>query len=246
MQIEYTKSHYWLKPVGENILDPFSKSNREKLKSTLKRYEEEKITHTIEPVSDELLDWFEPLYTETLLKKDNPDIHDVRSNVTSSDINYYSLTLKQSNKNIGATIFSIKNWYLSIAHRVYPNFWPDGVKLRSNPSLLTEYFLAEYAKEKGIKFISHGKDRNPHGPNSYIGLASYKLAVGCKIFINSREEEFFTLDQSEIKTDTLVLHRPKEKIRITDATLFTSEENLDRYTQVTKFPDLLKVNVITI
>lgn len=246
MSIEYTNSHYWLKPVKENILEPYSKSNREKLKSTLKQYTEHNIEFEIAVVTETVLDWFIPLYTNLISSKSNPSLHDVRESTLEDDREYFALILKQDKVALGATIFSIKDWYVSIAYRAYPNNWQNNIKLRSNPSLLSDYFIAEYTQSIQKEWISHGLDRNPYGPNSYIGLAAFKLSVGCKAFIPTKTVATETLDTSEINTETLVLHRPTEKTRITEATLFVKPEDEEKYQQVTKYPDLLKVNIVHI
>lgn len=246
MSIDYTKSHYWLKSFTLDTLEPYSKSNREKLKSTIKRYSEYEIEYEVVPMTEEILTWFTPLYNEIISSKSNPVLHDIKSNTMSGKRPYFALIMKQSGVNIGATLFSVKDWYVSIAYRVYPNNWNNEIKLRSNPSLLSDYFLSEYTKSLDIKCISHGLDRNPYGINSHIGLASFKLSIGCRAFIPSIEAEIFSFDENNITTDTLILHRPSEKIRISEATLYVIEENIDKYSHVTKYPDLLKVNIVPI
>ncbi len=166
----------------------------------------------------------------TVYKKDTP-------------YSYYALILKEDGIPIGATIFSERKHTLSIAYRIYPNSWTMG-SMQANPSLYTEYLINMYAAERGFTMISHGRDRNPYGPNSYVGLAGFKLSIGCAAYIPLKSIPVEEFDTDNAQCDTFIFEYPQEGRRITKGYLICSEEMCERYMQNTKYPHLIEVETI--
>jgi hypothetical protein len=236
--------------VGQNYSDDlsliFGKNNLGRLRSTFKNIDASSVVHRIEPLTDEVLDWFTPLYLKTITNKDNPKLFDIRSTTIGkeSKYKYYSLTLLEDNIPIGGTIFSERGPILSIAYRIYPNTWKQN-NLQANPSVLAECLLNNHGVEHGFKTLSHGRDRNPYGLNAHIGLAIFKLSMGCSAYLPSTPYEIQTLDLNQVNQDVLLFKMPTEGDQITKGILYATEENLSNYMQVAKYPERLLVEIIT-
>lgn len=245
MKVTYASHHKWTRRILDDLLTPFGKNNTYRLRTTLKNIGDSTITHEFAPLTDETLEWFQPLYQKTISSKNNPKLFDIRSTTIGkvSKYKYYSLTLFEENNPVGATIFSERNSVLSIAYRIYPNSWTKS-NLQANPALYAEYLVNEYGLNGGFKTLSHGRDRNPYGINSHIGLAIFKLSLGCTAQLPKAEYEIKTLDLDDINQDILILKYPTEGEQITEAILYVSEENLPKYIQITKYPERLSVETI--
>jgi len=246
MEIKYASHHKWVRTISNDVSLIFGKNNLARLRSTLKNIDTSDVVHRIEPLTDEVLDWFTPLYLKTITTKDNPKLFDIRSTTIGkvSKYKYYSLTLLEDGTPVGATIFSERGSILSVAYRIYPNNWSQN-NLQANPSVLAEYLLNSHGVEQGFKTLSHGKDRNPYGLNSHIGLAIFKLSVGCSAYLPSTPYEIQTLDLNQVNQDVLLFKMPTEGGQITEGVLYATEENLSNYMQVTKYPERLLVEIIT-
>lgn len=244
MLITYPSAHKWVELVGAQPDSGLGKNNQARIRSTLKRIPETEISFNIEPLSEETLEWFMPLYTASIAQKHNPKIFDIRGTTIgkSSQYPYFALALYEAGHPIGATIFSERRSLISIAYRIYPLDWSQH-KLQANPSLYSEYLLNEYAWKHGFIKISHGKDRNPYGLNAHIGLGIFKLSVGCTPYLPTTSYEMLTLDLTAIDTDVLIMLPPETGAQITNALLYTKEEHFNRYSQITKYPERLSVEV---
>lgn len=244
MKIKYADHHKWVKTLSlDDNLASFGDSNKEKLKSTLNKINETNVTSIIESIDNEFLNWFVPLYSDNLLKKDNPKISPVREKVFNVDKEYLALKLYEDQLPIGATIFTHNGEFVSVAYRSYGNNWQTA-QLRANPSLYTEYLLEQYTREVDYKKILHGRDRNPYGTNASIGLAIFKLSIGCQPYL-SKTYEIGELDTESCSKDVLVFEYPDNTTDvITKGYLITSKETLPKWIPVTKYPHLLDVEII--
>lgn len=245
MNINYIPEHVWEKRVTDDPLSEMGKSNRARLRSTLKLVPESHITHSIEPLTDEIIEWFTPLYNTKISSKENPKLFDIRATTIGKDspYKYNALILSEGGERIGATIFSERPSLLSIAYRIYPNEWREA-KLQANPSLYTELLINEYAHAKGYTRLSHGRDRNPYGLNSHIGLAIFKLSIGCVPQIAKVPPPAETLDTEEASTDLLVFEAPTTERRITKGYLICTEAMREQYLQVTKYEEQVRIETI--
>lgn len=245
MKVTYASHHKWTRLIHEDLPKILGRNNTYRLRTTLKNIENTIITHEFAPLTDETLEWFQPLYQEAISSKSNPKLFDIRGTTIGkgSKFKYFSLTLFENGRPIGATIFSERNSILSIAYRIYPNSWTEN-NLPANPSLYAEYLMNEYGLAGGFKTLSHGRDRNPYGTNSHIGLAIFKLSLGCTAGLPTSGYGVNTLDLGTIDQDILVLKYPTEGTQITDAILYASAESMPKYEQITKYPDRLLVETI--
>ncbi len=246
MIISYATEHKWVEPILDDPMDGLGKNNRARLRSTLKNIYESGVTHSIELLTPEILAWFVPLYQAQISEKNNPKIHDIASNTIDkkTTYQYFALILKENGEPIGATIFSERKKILSIAYRIYSSNWKYH-SFQASPSLYTEYLINRYAYRRGYRQLSHGKDRNPYGQNASIGLALFKLSVGCSVFLPSADYETKTIDLDSVTEDLLIFEHPQDtEKRITKGYLCVSNESLARYENVTKYPAQIKIEVI--
>ncbi|HEU4677761.1 MAG TPA: hypothetical protein VFS75_03545 [Candidatus Paceibacterota bacterium] len=246
MKIKYASAHRWLKPVPNDALASFGKNSRARLRSALPKIAALPVRNEIAKLDEAFLERFLPRYEARIGEKRHPVVFDVRAKTLGSAKadRYYAMSLYEGDRFLGGTIFAIRKDRLAVAYRTYENAW-HGARLQANPSLYVEYCLNIHAKEIGVAYIVHGKDRNPYGVNSNIGLAAFKLAAGCHAEI-PRKFEIGELDTETCAEDALVLEYPGDEPRapIRRAYLVTTAETEAAWTQVVKYPHLLSVATI--
>ena len=247
MQVTFPSHHRWQKDISSGIEIDFSGRAAKKIHASLPILEENSINYSIETLAEDFFIDFMPLYTEQIGNKQNALLYDVKDKTLFNKTHsfpYYSFSLYESGVFIGGTIFSLRTNIISYAYRTFKNNWQQA-KVKASPAMIGEYVIAQFAAEHGKKFLSHGKDRNPYGLNAAIGLATFKLSVGCRPSVGKESEYTIQIiDTDIIIEDCLILEQPKEGTNITKAYLVTSPENLEKYIQVTKYPDQLTVEVL--
>lgn len=244
MRINFSTTHSWFKDVPEDPLVGFGKRDRNRVIRTTAHDEIGAVSHIIEPLSEIFLKWFTPMYNETISLKDNPRLFDLYATTIGANPNreYFSATILENDKPLGATIFSRRGGTLSIAYRILPRDWVDH-KFAATPSFYNEYLIQKYAHEEGYKKISHGCDRNPYGPNANIGLAIFKLSVGSHPAVPSFPE-IETIDSDDFNSDMLVFSAPESGRRIEKGYLITTPETEHKYSQLLKYEHLVPIEVI--
>lgn len=248
MNIAYPPFVRWMKPVPADILDSYGKKNQKRLSATLDKIGETDISHEIRPLDEDFLVWFEPLYRQNIGSKKNAAVHNLRSMTlenTESLSDYWCLTLKQGDTHIGGTIIGVREDRIMIAYRTYQPKWNDNVSLQANPSLYTEYVATAWAQELGKEWVSHGKDRNPYGLNANIGLALFKLSVGCRASVveDNPDYEPQQIECESISENALILEYPKEGEIIEHAILWIAREEEAKYAQLFSYSHLLDITV---
>lgn len=245
MIITHTNGHRWVKAVTQDPFSDFGRNTQARLRSTLKKIELYSVTYEIKELDEEFLSWFIPLYEARINEKSNPRVFDIRKKTLYRRVpkQYYSLVLKEAGIPIGGTVFSLSDDTLSIAYRTIANNWTQA-ELQANPSSYTEYVISLYAASLNKKFIVHGKDRNPYGLYSSIGLANFKLSAGCSPE-KPKKFKMMTTDTDTLTVDVLILEYPKDSSdQITKGYLIASKESIEKWTQVTKYPSSLQVDII--
>lgn len=247
MLIPFAPKHHWYKDVMEKPELLFGDKNRKRILSTIPKVDDHNISYELAQLDQSFLNWFTPVYINAIGAKPNAMVHNLYEatigNIESLS-EYWSFTLYQNNEILGATIFGIREDRIMIAFKTYQQKWLSGT-LQANPTLYSEYILAKFAHDKGKELMSHGTDRNPYGINAGIGLATFKLSTGYrpsvpKTVFETGSEIF---DTSTISEDVLLLHFPESEQLITEATLFTTPEAVDTYTQLLRYPERLHVHV---
>ncbi len=246
MIIEYANKHRWYKTLQADPLEGFGENSQARIKSTLKKVSSVGVVTTIQPLTKELLAEFLPIYKEEIDRKDNPKIFDVEEKTLGSAASrypYFYLSLHEKGAHLGGTIFAERPDALFVSYRAYRPDWQE-TKLQAKPALYAEYITANHAVRLGKSRISHGRDRNPYGLNANIGLAAFKLAIGCRVYM-LEEFELNQIDTDTIETDALVLQYPGDSIeRISKAFLITTKNTEHKWLQVTKYPQALEVETI--
>ncbi len=247
MEITYASHHTWVKPVSSDPLAFFGNTSTTRIKALLRCVDTYNIHIVISPLDQNFLDIFLPLYVERITQKENPHIFDIAEKTLISPTHqhpYFSCAVFEGDTFKGGTIFSVQETSISIAYRVFDNEWIHK-QSQAGPSLYAEYILALHAHTLGKETITHGKDRNPYGHNSSIGLALFKLAVGCTPK-KAKDFEIHTLDTDSLTRDILILEYPGDAIgTIQKAYLCATEETLPKWSQVTKYGTQLQVEILT-
>lgn len=243
MNITYANAHSWIKTITDDLLQNYGSSDKKRIRKALESVTELGITHEIAPANEDFFSWFTPMYEKTIRSRNNPNPRDVyRTTVGKEDtkLTYKALTIKQHGEPVGGAIFSLRKSRISIAYRIFNSTWNQGNKIAS-PALYGEYLLDHYSQQCGFNTLVHGQDRNPYGVNSAIGLATFKLAVGCFPKLPPTYE-LQQLNVDDITYDILVLHSPDTGNLITEATLFTKKEYLEKYTQLLSYQERLLIH----
>ncbi len=246
MQITYADKQRWLKNINPDIFPDFGKNNTKKLQSLFSFLNESEINYTVDLMAEVDVYQFESLYQKNLMNKHNPKPHNIHQTTLGKDVikfPYYILSLFEGKKMLGGTIFTLRDDRLSIAYRTYQSTW-DFATHKCSPALYAEYLITSVALEKGYTKLAHGIDFNPYGINSHIGVAIFKLSVGCCPDIET------THIHSEIDLDTLpygslILEYPKTNKKITRAYLVGDSSTAEKYEQVFKYPKQLEVTLYT-
>jgi hypothetical protein len=245
MQVTYPSHHSWLKDITSGLAIDFSGRTAKKIHATLPLLADFCVTYTIEPLRESFLSDFMPLYTSEISSKENALVQDIPGKTlynTTATAPYFCLSLRENGVFIGGTIFSVRSDRISYAYRTFQNSWVTA-PFKASPALIGEYAVAQFACDLKLPFLSHGKDRNPYGLNANIGLATFKLSVGCWPSV-SKGCEIKTIDTDTLTKDCLILELPPEGAKITKAYLVTSRATEAKHIQATKYPDLLQVEVL--
>ena len=161
---------------------------------TMKRLEKAKVLLAESPagfrfVCEEItpawLDKFVPLYEEYIGSKENAAVSHVREHITEEQAKgkkYETISLWEGEKFLGGVVYAVMPESIQVAYRVFPR--QLSVKLPVGMSYVAEDYLYRRVFELGKKKIVHGRDRNPYGLNSAIGLAEYKLKIGCSPLVS--------------------------------------------------------------
>lgn len=244
MIIAYPSHHRWVKPVISDPRALMGKKEQSRLRKTLGEIANSPIRVVFQSLNAEFLEQFMTLYDTRMATMKNPAHVDIiGSTLDQNEREYQSLALYDGDTFLGGTIFRIVNGELRIAYRVYEHLWRS-TPYSASPSHYTEYCTATYAYEHGLTSMSHGKDRNPYGPNSSIGLAAFKLSVGCSPRL-VRSSLLSSLDTDAVTEDMFVLEFPDNGEKaITHAYLIITRESEEKWMQVTKYPEQLTVSIL--
>lgn len=243
MKVNYANNHKWVKKIHPDIFPDFGKSSSKKIQKLLKLNERHPHTQcTFKPLDELFLDWFIPFYHEKINKKDNPNPHDVYATTlgkSDAKYTYYALTLSEEEIVLGGAIFTLREDRLSIVYRAFEDRWEDE-KLPGSPSLLAEYELTRYCLEHEKQVLVHGSDRNPYGINSGIGVATFKLSIGCQPELQ-KTYVVDTIDLGTVTQDVLVMELPEQGTKIVTAHLSTTHEQLHKYTQLLSYSQIIDI-----
>src|SRR3989339_475674 len=232
--IEYRKYITW-KIFLENIKDPyifFGKKPKKRIKRSLEKINAQaEYKFKIVDVDNSFLEKFTPLYKNNINEKFTPIIYDVVDNILENQKNgrqYKAISVFKKDEFVGGLIFSIRKNSLSAAYKVFPKEL-DNFKLPISPTHIAEYLFINYAINCGKEFISHGRDLNAFGFKYNIGLAIFKLSLGCIPFVSiSDNNEILTLSQFPDNKDILLFIGKDIDSQINQMILLSkqSEDNL--------------------
>jgi hypothetical protein len=246
MLVTHTDKHRWIKKIDPEIFPDFGKNNTKKIKSLLEKLPTTTITHTITLLTPEDIIWFEAHYNTNISAKHNPKPYDVYATTLGKEVinfPYYILSLFENGEPIGGTIFTLRPDRLSMVYRTYPSDW-NNAQEKCTPALYAEYLATAYALEQNRPYLVHGRDLNPYGVNSHVGVAIFKMSIGCYPDIKTTVTKTES-DLNMLPYGSLLLIHPTEGIRITKGYLIGDAETAQRYEQLFKYPHLLDVTLYT-
>ena len=246
MVITHTEKHRWIKKIDSFILNDFGKNNTKKIQALLSDVATSTITYSFSLLTKEHVDWFESLYNANLATKHNPQPYDVYKTTLGKDVinhPYYILSLTEQGTHIGGTIFTLRKDRLSMVYRTYPSTWIHNT-FKCSPALYAEYLATEYAVLQNKPYLVHGIDFNPYGVHSNVGVAIFKLSIGCHPEIKS-EYPLIHTDLNSLPFNSLILEAPVPGTHITEAYLIGDDETAQKYEQLFKYPERLHINLYT-
>jgi len=244
----FSSKHRWVKKIHPEILPDFGQNGTKKISKLLSNIDNTTINYTFSPLDEHFFTWFTPQYENQVGMKKNFSGHNV-INLTlrreNKKYSYFSLTVLESGQPVGGAIFTLRKNRLSVAFRIFKPDWGENPTVRCSPALFAEYLLARHAKENNLGHLAHGVDKNPYGIHASIGLAIFKLSVGChpEVTLNHEVKE---INISECPPDALILEYPTESRIITNATLITTTEALTKCEQLFKYEHLLRVKTVLV
>lgn len=229
-----------------SVEEIFSKKTYKKILSSYKRMLEFGYEFEIKIVTPDFIKIFLPLYENNILKKRNGNIRDVLKyyqNYKDTGIPFYCLILNFNGELCGALLFTERKDRLSAVVKYFPS--EAKCKLPSNITLVVEYLFFKEAYKLKKKGIYHGVDTNVFGVNSEIGLAMFKLQIGCRPHISSVDSTYSISDKFiwDEKEDVLIFHGSKPKEKIVSSTLYITDKQLFKNSQ-DKYGALLKCSDI--
>jgi len=207
----------------ESIGQVLSRNRQRRIEKALAALASRGYRWGIETVDEEYLDRFVPLYTRHIGAKANGVVFDVRAKITAGrerGRQFESVSLWRGDEFIGGQIYGLQREALSVAYRIFP--YDIVVKLPISCSYIAEHHLVARALELRKNKIIHGKDNNVFGLHSAIGLAEYKLNIGCVPRVSlARANHFLEVEALSLQQDALVFLAEEPRQVITAALLLT-------------------------
>lgn len=224
--------------------DVFSSSQRKKIRRALNALQQQsEYSFLIEKVDAAYIDTFLPIYHTFIESKKNGVLFDIALRLQSAmqaGISYESISLYQDQKLIGAFFYSLQEKHFSTAYKVFPRYCMVQ-NIRMQPTLLAEYFLYERALQEKKEYITHGRDINQFGKNYAIGLAIFKLQLGCIPKPSTREGIVWKSDiEYDDSSDQLVFVGDPKKESIDEMVLFSPKKIEDLQKE---YPELFQSSV---
>lgn len=245
MEIKYATKYVWLKEYNEKeLLCHYLKSDQKKIKKILNRIDELRITYVIEDASETFFSWFQTFYENKINEKKNAKICNVLEETMGRpgrSLTYKTLTIYQGKEIVGGCIFSDRGDYFSIAYRAFNYEWHKASQIAS-PSVFAEYIIDQYSIQSGKKKLVHGQDRHPYGLNSSIGLAVFKLSVGCKPML-PKNYTTASIETTLYTSDVLIFELPKEDQVVKTIHLILKENESNKYAQLLKFTENFDIKI---
>ncbi len=190
MEIVFPRYLSWRVPITQR--DPsyrFGKQTRTRIAKSTEILMSAGYSFIFEEITESYLEKFIPLYESFITSKERGTVFPVRDRVnegTENGKSFIALSLYKHTLYLGGLILSHDQegtQPLSVNYKVLPHTLEE--KIPISVSFVAESYLHTYAFEHGFSLITHGIDRNIYGYHSNIGLAAFKLQIGCNPWIPS-------------------------------------------------------------
>lgn len=200
-----------------------SKKKFERIQRSLRIIAASDYSFQVDSVDQLYLEKFFPIYKQQIEHKPHATIFDVAGVLAkkqSQGRKYEAISLSKNGDLQGGMIYSLRPNSLNVAFRIFPHLLT--ARLPIAPSYIAEHYLFNRALALGKEKIIHGRDRNPYGENSGLGVAEFKLSLGLIPYVSKSPRNQFRADtKPDPKNDTLVLLGEKSGERIEKAILLS-------------------------
>lgn len=193
----------------------------------------------LEPLTEELLDFFWEKYQAFLTQKPRGAIFPIRESIQKNMTEgkrYTMINLYNPKKEfVGGLIVSEnpKTHRITTAYKVLPHTLPERKRFPESIAYVFTFRFYRFALEKGYQSISHGVDRNPYGFYSNIGLALFKIRSGERPVVATKNKITFSdIISYRSEEDILIWLGDTPETPITKAILITKlpfEEAKEKY-----------------
>jgi hypothetical protein len=232
----------WRKDISQDVFLHHNKNTAKRLLKTHTSATGAGITHQIEPITRELLDWYTPIYSAKIAKKNNPLVIDLYGKTLEKNTRqFFMLTIAENGHRSGGMVFSETDTDINIAYKIFDDNWHTS-NLPAGPSLYADYLITEYGQHTNRKFISHGKDRNGYGKTSSIGLAIFKVSLGYKPYL-PKKFNYIELDTNLIDCDSLYFAPQASQVPL-HGYLFASKETKEKWSRLNSYKDTVSIEWI--
>lgn len=243
MYATYPRYLAWRRTL-DGVTDPdifFSAKTVGRIHKAMAQLAQSRYRLVYDDVDATYLDAFTPVYEAHISGKKHGHVYTVKENVLAGIAKgsaYGAISLYEGEALVGGFVYSIHAKALSSAYRAFPHSLP--IKLAITISHLAEHMFFARAIALGKTHIRHGKDRNAYGLHSNIGLAEYKMRLGCKPYISKApDNELLGFPVDCTGEDALFFLGSEPGQRMTDAVLVS---DLPKTLLREKYPVLMAEN----
>lgn len=184
-------------------------------------------TYWIAPLNEEnLYNFYHTLYKEETEKKNNAKVTDLiekyKDRIKKEDIQF--AYIKHNDILLAGGIFINR---IEENNTIYNLWFRSYEKMKINWLYLwyyIEYLFYEHSLKNKVDFLSRGRDRNCYGALwSAIWLAIHKLQYKFSPYCLWKDNPKVSIDEKNIKADTLIFTEPNKDNIYTKAVLYTNK-----------------------
>jgi hypothetical protein len=181
-----------------------SKRGRKSLKKAQEYFQNEGFNLDVRLMDEALFDEFKKLYQETTMKKERAIIFDLETSILGRirvGKECYIAGLYKDGRLRSGLVFSINEASAVVSFGAKERF----PKIRGGVGAILEYQLIQFALEKDLKSISHGRANNPAGLFNTAGLFEFKARYGFTAFPTGRWQTFFIKNEEIALSDLIIV-----------------------------------------
>lgn len=200
--VTYPQYIKWELSLAKKIssLECFSPEIAKKIPKSLSRLQAAGYTFVFEAVDASYMEKFHTLYVQNISQKENPKIFEVKGKIAeklSKGETIEALSLYKNNTYLGGSIYRVLDEKFSVIYRTFQKEFE--ISLPVNVGIAADSLVYQKAIDEKKTDITHGRDRNLYGLHSDIGLAQFKLLVGCAPYISNNQQVIFSREKNDFE-----------------------------------------------